>query len=77
MTKMLADRLAEYMDELIHVAQSGFVGARLIHDTIDWLTATRKLVRLGLAPRDAVMLMLDLEKAYDALDRQYLLRALR
>lgn len=44
--KILADRLTEYMGELIHIAQSGFVSGRQIHDTLNWLSAARKLVRL-------------------------------
>lgn len=52
------------------------LSGRQIRDTIDVVSAVQRLVRLGLAPRTALILMLDFKKAYDSLDRACLLRAL-
>lgn len=62
---------------LIHDTQNGFVSGRSIHDTIDLFSAAQRVVRRGLVPEMAVMILLDFQKAYDSLDRVYLLQALR
>lgn len=63
LTRILVTRLAPFMTLLTNLVQNGIVAGRQIYDTIDVLSAIQHLVRMGLALRTALVLMLDLKKS--------------
>lgn len=60
---------------MVHATQNGFFPGRIIHDTLNILTAARALVAMGQAFMDFAVVILDFFKAYDSLDRGVLERA--
>lgn len=78
LTRILATRLAPVLDEVIQDSQSGyFVPGRNIHDTIDLAFLAKHLAKTGRILRDALVPLLDFSKAYDSVDRDFLMEALR
>ncbi|OWZ13402.1 Reverse transcriptase precursor, partial [Phytophthora megakarya] len=75
-TRVLATRVSKTLGDLIHTNQNRFVPHRHIHETIDLLTAAQLMARIDPGQRDALALLLDFQKAYDSLDRHFLLDVL-
>ncbi len=74
LTKMLAIRLADVADDIIHPAQAGFVPGRRLHNhtqlarlMMDWAERTET---------NGAIVALDQEKAYDKISHDYLWRVL-
>lgn len=76
-TRLLAIRLQPKLHTLVHGMQTGFVPGRSLHTAVDTLLATRRLLRASTGGGGAACLMLDFAKAYDSLDRGFLLEVLR
>lgn len=74
-TKNLSHRMRGCIADLVHPTQFGFVPGRSIHTAIDLLEAAK--VAASNLPGCAQALLLDFEKAYDSLDRKFLLAVLR
>ncbi|KAG3192106.1 hypothetical protein PC128_g10704 [Phytophthora cactorum] len=75
-TIVLATRTGPKLSDMIHQNQAGFVPARQLHDTIDLFSAARTTVDTDQDQRDALTLLLDIEKAYDSLARLFLFSVL-
>ncbi|KAJ1118887.1 hypothetical protein NDU88_007074 [Pleurodeles waltl] len=71
--KILANRLLPYLSDLIHHDQSGFVPGRNTFLNI------RRLIRIlhSTTETEAVAVALDIEKAFDTLGWEYLIRTLK
>lgn len=76
-TRILASRVGVTLPETIHPNQNGFVTGRTIHDTLDLYTAAQNMVIVDPEQHDATAILLDFKKAYDSLDREYMLEVLR
>ena len=74
-SKSIANRIIDLLPNIIHHNQTGFVKDRNISDSIrtllDTITYTDRLKCQGL------MLFLDLEKAFDTLENDFMLKALK
>ena len=73
-TKILARRLRPRMHELVHPCQSAFIKSRAIHDNFVFVRAQARLFRQKKFP--ALLLKLDLQKAFDSLSWEFLLEVL-
>ena len=73
-TKILAHRLRPRMHELVHPCQSAFIKSRAIHDNFVFVRAQARLFRQKKFP--ALLLKLDLQKAFDSLSWEFLLEVL-
>jgi mannosylglycoprotein endo-beta-mannosidase len=71
--KMLALRLAPFMDELISNAQSAFIKKRSIHDN---LYVKNLATRFNKAKIPALLFKLDIRKAFDSVRWEYILELL-
>lgn len=76
-TRMYACRLRDHAWRLVHPLQNGFVPRREIHTTLDVFYAAKALAKVGKLSTAAAALLVDFEKAYDALRRIYLFWILR
>ncbi|KAE8894268.1 hypothetical protein PF005_g3023 [Phytophthora fragariae] len=76
MTRILAWRVRRYIADLVHSTQFGFVPGRTIHEAIDLLEAAKEQCRGG-GLTQAQVLLLDFAKAYDSLDRDFLMAVLK
>ncbi|RLN90464.1 hypothetical protein BBJ28_00024873, partial [Nothophytophthora sp. Chile5] len=76
-TRMLATRISGTLDTIIHGRQAGFVPGRSIHSTLDYYAAAARMAKVDPSLADAVVMLLDFRKAYDSLDREYLMQVLR
>ncbi|WVZ96688.1 hypothetical protein U9M48_042292 [Paspalum notatum var. saurae] len=73
-SKLLANRLAPYLDTLVSKSQSAFVRKRCIQDNFLYVQNTaRKLHKLK---KPALFLKLDIQKAFDSVNWGYLLEIL-
>ena len=75
-TKILSFRVRPLLSHLVLPAQVGFVPKRSIHTALDIFAAVRKAANLDSSIHGAIVLLLDFAKAYDTLQRPYLLSAL-
>jgi hypothetical protein len=73
-TKVFAIRLSPRMDELVSPCQNAFIKRRSIHDNFIYVQSQAKLFRQSKTP--AIMLKLDIEKAFDTVSWQFLLEVL-
>ncbi|OWY98236.1 LOW QUALITY PROTEIN: Reverse transcriptase precursor [Phytophthora megakarya] len=71
-TRIFATRVSRSLATRIHEHQNGFVPGRQIHDTIDLFTAAQVVANADQEQHEAVALLLDFQKAYDSLNREYL-----
>ncbi|KAE9342785.1 hypothetical protein PF008_g10002 [Phytophthora fragariae] len=69
---MLATRTSQKLSRIVHPNQNGFVSFRNIHSTIDLFTAAQVAVSADPAMAKALALLLDVCKAYDSVDREFL-----
>ena len=72
-TKILSFRVRPLLSHLVLPAQVGFVPKRSIHTALDIFAAVRKAANLDSRLHGAIVLLLDFAKAYDTLQRPYLL----
>jgi hypothetical protein len=73
-TKILAKRLRPRMHELVSPCQSAFIQNRMIHDNFVFVCVLAKLLRQKKTP--ALILKLDLQKAFDSVSWEFLLEVL-
>ncbi|KAF1334471.1 Reverse transcriptase precursor, partial [Globisporangium splendens] len=76
-TRIFATRLRTVLPWLIHHMQAGFVPGRAIPTTIDVLLAAQQRATSDPAMSRPIALLLDFAKAYDSLDRSFLVQALQ
>jgi hypothetical protein len=74
-TKMMATRLAPFMNTLISRSQSAFIKTRSIHD--NYLYVSNYARRLHKAKTPALLLKLDIKKAFDSVQWDYLVDLLQ
>ena len=74
--KILSFRVRPLLSHLVLLAQVGFVPKRSIHTALDIFAAVSKAANLDSGLHGAIFLLLDFDKAYDTLQRTYLLSAL-
>ena len=75
-TKILSFRVRSLLSQLVLPAQVGFNTKRSIHTALDIVVAVRKAANLDSDLHREIILLLDFAKAYDTLQRPYLLSAL-
>jgi hypothetical protein len=73
-TKLLANRLARRLSELVSANQSGFVKGRCIHDNF-LVQQTTRFLHQQKQPR--ILLKLDISKAFDSMSWPFLLEVLQ
>jgi len=73
-TKMMANRLAPYLDKLVATNQSAFTRGRCIHDNYMLVQQTIKI--LHRRKISSLFLKLDISKAFDSVDWSFLLEIL-
>jgi hypothetical protein len=73
-TKTLALRLNKVLPEIIHESQAAYVPGRNITENLRTMRITRDITREG--KHDTLVISLDVKKAYDSLDHEYLWWAL-
>jgi hypothetical protein len=74
-TKLLAARLAPLLPHLVSHAQSAFVQHRTIHENFKLVTNTAKFLHRKKKP--AVLMKIDISKAFDTLSWEFLMEMLR
>jgi hypothetical protein len=74
-TKILARRLQPKMHELVSPSQSAFIKGRVIHDNFTYVRGLTRSHFLKKTP--ALLLKLDIEKAFDSLSWEFLLEVLQ
>lgn len=74
-TKILANRLAPRLGEMISHNQSAFIRKRAIHE--NFLYVQNLVKRLHRAKKPTLMFKLDITKAFDSINWQYLLERLQ
>jgi hypothetical protein len=74
-TKILANRLAPRMNEIVSTAQNAFIQKRSIHD--NFLYVQRVIRKLHKNSQSALFVKLDVSKAFDSLNWAYLLDVLK
>ena len=72
--KILASRLRCRMNDLVQPCQSAFIKGRTIHDNFKYVHCLAKMFKQSKTP--AVMLKLDIEKAFDSVSWEFLLQVL-
>lgn len=73
-TKILANRLASRLPEIVSTNQSAFIKGRCIHDNFILVQQTAKAVQKQRVPR--ILLKLDIGKAFDSVSWPFLLEVL-
>ena len=73
-TKILANRLAPRMNEIVSISQNAFIQKRSIHD--NFLYVQRVIRKLHKNNQPALFIKLDISKAFDSLNWTYLLDVL-
>ncbi|POM81527.1 Hypothetical protein PHPALM_488 [Phytophthora palmivora] len=76
-TRILAWRVRNHISQLVHPTQFGFVPGKTIHEAIDLYEAAKILCGSRPELHGAEVLLLDFAKAYDSLNRSFLLEVLR
>ncbi|KAM0913456.1 hypothetical protein ACQ4PT_012157 [Festuca glaucescens] len=74
MAKALPSRLAPRMEELVGPQQSAFICGRCLHDNFQLVHHTAR--KLHVLKRDAILLKLDITKAFDTVDWAFLLEVM-
>jgi len=74
-TKILANRLASHLDEMVSPNQSAFIKKRFIQDNFMLVQQTVKFLHNQKQPR--ILLKLDITKAFDSVSWSFLLEVLR
>jgi mannosylglycoprotein endo-beta-mannosidase len=74
-SKMLANRLAPRLSELVAENQSAFVKGRSIHDNLKMVQLTTRTLHLSRVP--SMLIKVDITKAFDSVSWPFLLRVLR
>jgi hypothetical protein len=64
LSKVLANRLAPKLGELIHHSQSAFIKGRMIHDSFRFVQASTKL--LSARRQSCLLFKVDITKAFDS-----------
>lgn len=77
LSRILANWLCHHLENIVHETQNGFVPRMDIHDTLDILTAAWAFVDTSEALATLTVLLLDFNKAYDSLNREFLEAALQ
>ncbi|KAM0877047.1 hypothetical protein ACQ4PT_035764 [Festuca glaucescens] len=72
--KILAIRLSPKMDKIVSPCQNAFIKKRAIHDNFIYVQSQAKMFRQSKTP--AIMLKLDIEKAFDTVSWEFLLEIL-
>jgi hypothetical protein len=75
-TRIIAWRVRRHITRLVSSRQCGFVPGRTIHEVIDLFEAAKAQCSSDAELSQAQVLMLDFAKAYDSLDRDFLLAML-
>ncbi|CAI5717474.1 unnamed protein product [Peronospora effusa] len=75
-TKILSFRVRPMLSHIVLQAQVGFVPQRSIHTALDIFSAARKAASADSDLHGAIVLLLDFAKAYDTLQRPFLLSVL-
>jgi hypothetical protein len=75
LTKLLADRLQKVITSLVHANQYGFIKSRSIQDCLAWAFEFIHLCKSR--KKEAVILKLDFEKAFDKIEHQAILHMLQ
>jgi hypothetical protein len=75
LTKLLADRLQKVIISLVHANQYGFIKTRSIQDCLAWAFEFIHLCKFR--KKEAVILKLDFEKAFDKIEHQAILHILQ
>ena len=75
MTKSLANRVKKILPKLIHYNQCGFVEKRYMGDAVRTLLDIIELCKKK--DKMSLLLMLDFEKAYDSIERDFLSKTLK
>jgi hypothetical protein len=70
-TKILANRLSPFMNNLVSYAQNAFIRKRCIHD--NFLYAQRVIQLLHRNKKLALFIKLDISKAFDSIEWSFLL----
>jgi hypothetical protein len=73
-TKLLANRLAPHMNDLVSHAQNAFIKRRFIHD--NFLYAQRVIQLLHKRRKSALFIKLDISRAFDSIGWNFLLEVL-
>jgi retron-type reverse transcriptase len=73
-TNILADRLQEVILQLIHKNQYGFIKSRTIHDCLAW--CFEYIHQCKHSRRQAIILKLDFEKAFDTVEHSAIIQIL-
>jgi hypothetical protein len=73
--KMLALRLATFMDELLSNAQSAFIKGRKIHDNFPYVKNTAKKLHKNKKP--CLLFKLDIRKTFDSTRWEHIFDLLR
>lgn len=74
-TKVMANRLAKFLPQLVSPSQSAFVKGRCIRENFILVQQTAKAMHRQKAP--GVLLKLDISKAFDSVSRSFLSEVLR
>jgi mannosylglycoprotein endo-beta-mannosidase len=74
-SKLLANRLAPVLDDIVSICQSAFIKRRCIQDNFLYVQNTVK--RLQKLKIPALFMKLDIQKAFDTINWSYLLEVLR
>ena len=74
-TKLLANRLAGYLHQMVSANQSAFIKGRFIQDNFMMVQQTARFLHQQKQPR--VLLKLDISKAFDSIFWPFLLEVLR
>jgi hypothetical protein len=74
-TKILANRLAPKMNELVSGAQNAFIKKRCIHD--NFIYSQRVIQLLHRKKKSALFIKLDISKAFDSISWQFLLEVMQ
>jgi hypothetical protein len=75
LTKILANRLAPRMNEIVSTAQNAFIQKRSIHD--NFLYVQKVIQKLHRNKQPTLFAKLDISKAFDSINWAYLLEVLR
>jgi hypothetical protein len=75
LTKLLAERLQQFIIPLVHANQYGFIKPRTIHDCLAWAFEYIHLCKS--TRREVVIIKLDFEKAFDKVERQAIIEIMQ